>query len=473
MYVDRQFDRYSSYPPNLRESLAALGERVVPKMTVYLDSEKGYVRLRAIRVLADIQPFCEEAAWHVVNALDDPDPEVCEAVRTIIEYNPAYNVLAGPKLIRLAGDRRLSLSDRVDFLELFNAVGAEGCLPALTMMVEDREEDERIRTLALQALVRSGGSYAIPVLVTMIHDEETTCSLYTEAIRLLPETGYPLDQFLDVLLRAASQDDDEELKLAAYSVLSETQDYRAQDFFLSALEALEPEECLPDELLQGLSRLQPDPVRAIPPLLNHLVYEDELLDSEILETLGHYGRQAEPALPVLMGMLNRARWLELDLLKTVSKIEPALAVDPLIDIVEGDFEWTAPSDAASLLISLGEDPAVIVPALRHAIKDARSGSAEDLAYEAARLGTRAKAVGPEVIEAILEERIDPLDGALVLGLVLKGSGRIPPLLDEIMRQLCQDECYEDLEWIRKSKAAIMGDRASAERIRAQVAEDRW
>jgi hypothetical protein len=156
----------------------------------------------------------------------------------------------------------------------------------------------------------------------------------------------------------------------------------------------------------------------------------------------------------------------MEVLETLSKIAPVLAVDPLIDIMEGSLADDPDPWAADILVEMNLEPDRLLEHLRRAVRNAETNCVADFFPALLRMDSRARAAVPDLIEAVREERLHYPDGAVMLGLLLEGTGKPPLILDRMLDLMDPEYEQEEIALIRKARAAIKGDRAASDALRA-------
>jgi HEAT repeat protein len=298
-----------------------------------------------------------------------------------------------------------------------------------------------------------------------MEDQATPIELSTRALRALPGLGEHAREFEEDMLAIASKSPDEDLREAAIRALIGIGGWRTRDFLVRAIESPELDWHCSDTVLEGISRLTPEAARVVPVLCSRILDRKGGLNYEVLEALGAYGAAARNAAPELLVLLDSPEDLDrAAVIEALSMIDPAVSLPRVLAMVESPKEEGAEYCAMEILFSMDVDAESVVPTLKRQLR--RAANADFACLALASFGSKAQSAVPDVIDAILEERACPLDGALALGLLLEGTGEEPPLLDHLERYYVLDP--EELEWIETVRAAIRGDAAAAERIRSSL-----
>ena len=261
-------------------------------------------------------------------------------------------------------------------LESLAALGPESLtsIPAIdNLLRHDPSSQVRVMAAAALAGLDPSGAQSVPLLAAMLRDRDSALRL--SLVRTLGDFGPKALAANDSLVAVIEQDEDFSTRSFAIGALAKVSP--ASKSVPILLEALKRERnrkatTLEGTILQTFGHIGPDAAPAVPDLVEtyHSSTEEHVRGS-VMIALGGIGPRARDALPtVLQAAKSPEFFVGANALEALTKItvDPDVVVPPLVAALKDEHGWTQKT-AATLLGKLGPAAKAAIPALEAATAD--------------------------------------------------------------------------------------------------------
>jgi HEAT repeat protein len=346
------------------QTLAAIGaedadiSRAVTLVRGGLHSKSAYVRKNAARTLGAIGPAARAAVPDLLKALKDESPDVrLQVARTLVRLHPPSGREAIGVLVAIFAQQSPERNDQA--VEILGQIGEAG-VPALSEALADQSPP--VRAGAARSLGKIGppARRAVPGLTAALKDPEE--SVRAAAAEALGQIG-PLARKAVPGLLARLKDEKPFVRMKAAGALWEV-DRRTRETIPVLIQALagDREKYEADRTLGRMGEA------AVTPLVQALGDKNFIVRRGAIETLGHIGPAAEPAVPVLRAALHVGQTREAAT-RALGAIGPGAAA-AVPDLAPGlnDPGWGVRVATAVALGRIGPEARAAIPALREALE---------------------------------------------------------------------------------------------------------
>jgi HEAT repeat protein len=354
--------------------LQTAGPSAIPALIAMANSECADARLLVIRLLTDVDEDCDPGEVNAVlrRLLHDPDSAVRLQASTAVLARGAAELDEVRGCLREEDPKLVSLA-----LEAISSFGpdAVAVLPELQTLLEDTTGNRPWPGNVL-AFLKSAARPLIPVLLKR-SSEGRPYSRFRIA-QALSEIGADPNDVVPILTPLLSQKDDyvcwEAGRLLAR--IDPEEGRRQVSRLVGQLANKEASLDGKDPDLQALSGLSSLAKEAVPLLMRLLSNSDWYVRSMAMGTLGGIGPDAAPAVPILMGFINRkapSNYERFDVepaIRALGSIGPAArsAVPRLVEFMNANSANSATGHANDVIVQalgrIGEASPEVIAALR-------------------------------------------------------------------------------------------------------------
>jgi HEAT repeat protein len=466
-------------------ALKAVGDREALKSLFDLVKDRKAPlekRLDALRELARTRSPDDKVVSLIIEALEDPEPQIRVQAADIVPRFAAKAKKAIPLLLGMLDDEDVAkVAARTDkgsdlIAEVLQRFGKDA-VAGLVGVLEDGKKSPLARFRATRALAGMGrkARSALPALEAALKDR--LLPIAVESACAYVRVGGEIDRALPVLREGLKHREPFIAWTAGYAVerlgprakatvpdlkaLLEHEEREVRIIAARALGRLGPaaRPAVPAmaallksddarqrfQVIDALEKLGPDARTALPVLIERLKDLEQVFPQPVLVTIGNLGPAGKDAVPALLKLLEKAeRHLADDTVQTLGRIgaEAKAAVPRLIVRLKYKNEYSR-ACAARALGQIGPDAKEAIPDLNKLLKDERKMVRVWAAFALVRITRDGKSYLPRLLELWGESDAEAgrfmgsVDFDLAQAFELLGA-EARPALDLLLRAL-QDE----------------------------------
>jgi HEAT repeat protein len=350
-----------------RKAAAALGElrprsdEAIESLIHALGDEDAEVRQLAAAALEEIGPSARSAADRLAESLDDEESDVRKAAIRALKRTGAATAVV-PAITKVLDDKNEEV--RIEALLALSSFGREAstAIPQVILRVHDRHD--WVKTAAIEALAKiASADVAVPAIIELVRfpNHEVRRRVAEDLAAIGPAAAKAVPQ----LARQLTRDDDDEVRMAMADALGAID--RGSDAAIGALtQALSDDHAyVRTHAAMALGQIGPKARQAVLGLLA-LLDDGEARTAAALAVV-EIDQRLDAAMPVLLDALDDpGPWAASQAAYNIGRIGPAAkaAVPKLLAMLEDDETGMA----AEALGKLGEAAAPALPKLRRALE---------------------------------------------------------------------------------------------------------